>query len=260
MKKIVFTDNEILKIKDDYLVKKLSCKEIGNKYNVSKQPINRVLKELGVLRDGNSNGKKIILDFEQTEKIKKMYLEDNKNIIQIAKKLNLNKSLVDKILQNSDYRRSKSDAMKIIKTGVLLSDTVKNNMKMAQLKINLNGRKKIKGGICKFYKIKGLTCQGTFEKFYIEKLINENQKLPNNCDPILTPFGLYYPDFILNGKYIEIKSDYTFNILIGKIRNHFTGDFDKKQLEKIKYVTENIGNVDVIVVDKKNNKLIKKEI
>jgi hypothetical protein len=260
MKKIVFTDNEILKIKYDYLVGKLSCQEIGNKYNISKRPINRILNELGVLRDGNSNGKKIILTFEQNEEIKKMYLDDKKNTKQISKKLNLSESLVDKILQNSNYRRSKSDAMKIIKTGVLLSDIVKNNMKTAQLKINLKGKRKVKGGVCKFYKIKGLTCQGTFEKFYIEKLINENQKLPNNCDPVLTPFGLYYPDFILNGKYIEIKCDYTFEVLIGNVKNHFTGDFDKKQLQKIKYVNKNINYVEVIVVDKKNNKLIKKEI
>ena len=39
-----------------------------------------------------------------------------------------------------------------------------------------------------------------------------------------------------------------------------SNDFDNKQLQKIKYITKNISDVEVIVVDKKNNKLIKKEI
>jgi hypothetical protein len=259
MKQIIFTSNELDKIKELYS-NGLSCLRIGEIFNVSKTPITKILKSEGLIKKSKSNGVKIILSTSQKNKIKKMYCDEFKTVSEISNTLNLKKSFVDKYLQNSNYRRSKGDAMKIIKTGVPLSDTVKNNMKKAQLKINLSGKRKIKGGVCKFYKIKGLTCQGTFEKFYIEKLINENQKLPNNCGPILTPFGLYYPDFILDNKFIEIKSDYTFEVLIGNIKNHFTNDFDNKQLQKIKYITENIGNVDVIVVDKKNNKLIKKEI
>lgn len=259
MRQIVFTTNDIIKIKELYS-NGLSCSHIGEIFNVSKTPIIKILKNEGLLKKPKSNGVKINLSQSQKNKIKKMYCEEFKSSYDISKKLNLTKSFIDKFLQKSNYRRSKSDAMKILKTGVSLSDSVKSNMKKAQIKINLSGKRKNKGGVCKFYKVKGLVCQGTFEKFYIEKLINENQKLPNNCGPILTPFGLYYPDFFLDGKYIEIKSDYTFKILVGNIKNHFTNDFDDKQLQKIKYVNENISNVDVIVVDKKNNKLIKKEI
>jgi len=259
MKQIVFTSNEIVKIKELYS-NGLSCSHIGDFFNVSKTPIVKILKENGLLKKPKSNGVKINLTQSQKNKIKKMYCDEFKSSYEISKTLNLTKSFVDKYLQKSNYRRSKSEAMKILKTGIQLSDVVKSNMKKAQSKINLSGKRKIKGGVCKFYKVKGLTCQGTFEKFYIEKLINENQKLPNNCDPILTPFGLYYPDFVLDGKYIEIKSDYTFEILVGNIKNHFTNDFDNKQLQKIKYITKNISDVEVIVVDKKNNKLIKKEI
>lgn len=259
MKKIVFTSNEIIKIKELYS-NGLSCLHIGEFFNVSKTPIIKILKSEGLLKKPKSNGVKMILTQSQKNKIKKMYCDEFKSPYEISKVLNLTKSFIDKYLQKSNYRRSKSEAMKIIKTGVPLSDIVKSNMKKAQMKITLSGKRKIKGGVCKFYKVKGLTCQGTFEKFYIEKLVNENQQLPNNCDPVLTPFGLYYPDFILNDKFIEIKSDYTFEVLVGNIKNHFTNDFDYKQLQKIKYVTENISNVEVIVVDKKNNKLIKKEI
>lgn len=255
----MFTTNEIIKIKELYSIG-LSCLRIGEFFNVSKTPIIKILKSEGLLKKPKSNGVKLTLNQSQKNEIKKMYCDEFKSPNEISKKLNLSKSFIDKYLQKSNYRRNKSEAMKIIKTGVRLSDDVKSNMKKAQNKINLSGKRKIKGGVCKFYKIKGLTCQGTFEKFYIEKLINENKKLPNNCDPILTPFGLYYPDFILDGKYIEIKSDYTFEILLGNAKNRFKNDFENKQLLKIKYVNENIGNVEIIVVDKKNNKLIKKEI
>jgi hypothetical protein len=36
--------------------------------------------------------------------------------------------------------------------------------------------------------------------------------------------------------------------------------FTSNEIVKIKYITKNISDVEVIVIDKKNNKLIKKEI
>jgi hypothetical protein len=47
-------------------------------------------------------------------------------------------------------------------------------------------------------------------------LIKEDKTLPNNSKPIDTPYGVYYPDFSFNNRLIEIKCDYTYDILIGK--------------------------------------------
>ncbi len=115
-------------------------------------------------------------------------------------------------------------------------------------------------GNCKKYNVGGLICTGTYEKFYIEKLISENKKLPKNCKSIKTPYGLYYPDFSNEKDLIEIKCDYTYDILIGKKINRFTKKINTNQYKKIKWVNKNIKPVNILVVDKINNKLIKKEI
>lgn len=260
MKKIVFSDDDVLMIKDDYLVKKLSCEKIGKKYNVSKRPINQLLKDLGILRDGFSNGKKIILTDEQKIQIKKLYLEDKKNSKEISEKLNLSISFVDKVLQNSGFRRNKSVAMSVLKTGKKLNQTVKENMKKGQQKLSRSGKRKQTGGVCKNFIINGLECQGTYEKFYIEKIIKDGGSLPTKSLPIITPFGVYYPDFTHNNTLVEIKSDYTYDILIGKKISKFSRKKETKQYKKIKWVNINVMPVDILIVDKRNNTIIKKEI
>lgn len=54
MKQIIFTPNEIIKIKELYS-NGLSCLHIGEFFNVSKTPIIKILKEEGLLKKGYSN-------------------------------------------------------------------------------------------------------------------------------------------------------------------------------------------------------------
>jgi len=98
------------------------------------------------------------------------------------------------------------------------------------------------------------------KKKYIEYLKNRNNKLPNNTNSINTPHGVYYPDFEYDDKFIEIKSSYTYDVLLGKIPSRFNGKYDFKQIKKIKWVNENVKPVDVIIVSRNGNKLIKKDI
>ena len=63
---------------------------------------------------------------------------------------------------------------------------------------------------------------------------------------------MYLPDFEFKDRYIEIKSNYTFDICIGK---RFLGESDKKrhfQMKKINFVREYIKPVQVIVLNKKS--------
>jgi predicted DNA-binding protein YlxM (UPF0122 family) len=260
MKKVVFTNYDIEKIKDDYLIKKLSCSEIGKEYKISKQPINRLLKDMGILRGGNSDGKKIHLTRELQSLIKEMYLDKKNNCKEIARKLNMSESLIDKILQNSGFRRTKSDAMSVLKTGKKLKLSVRINMKNAQQKLSKSGKRKQSGGVCKKFIIEGLECQGTYEKFYIEKIIKDGGNLPEKATPIVTPYGIYYPDFIKNKTLIEIKSDYTYEVLVGNKNFGSSTQKENRQLKKIRWINANVMTVDVLVVNKKNNTIIKKEI
>jgi hypothetical protein len=260
MKKIVFDDNEIRDIEYEYLNNGLSCESIGKKYGVSKSPIINLLKEIGKLREGKSDGQKKILTNEDYNMIKKLYLDEKKNVDYISKKMNINKHLIGKILHNSGYRRNRSSATSLAKTGKKLNENVKKNMSIAQQKLAKSGNRIQTGGVCKKYVVNGIECQGTYEKFYIETLISNKELLPNNISPIETPFGMYYPDFSFSDKLIEIKCDYTYDVLIGLKESRFTGQKDITQYKKIMWVNKNVKPIDILIVDKRNNKIIKKEI
>lgn len=257
--KIQFTKKQIKFIISLYVDKNLNTTKIGDIFGISKIPINRILKENNVLRSGTSNGIKINISDEQSNKIKEMYL-NHASVGEISREMELTESFIDKYLSKSGYRRDKSKAMSILKKGVKLSDKVKNNMKIAQQKLAKSGKRKQTGGVCKSYTINGLKCQGTYEKYYLEKLIQNGDSLPFNPKSIITPFGVYYPDFSFNDRLIEIKSDYTYDVLLGNKISRFTNKFETKQYQKIKWVNENIKPVDILVVDKRNNKINKKQI
>lgn len=257
--KITFTDIEIKTIIELYTKDGLNTTKIGVKLGISKTPISRVLKDNGLLRKGNSDGVKIILSLEQQERIKELYLKENKNCDEIATEMKLTSSFINKFLSNTGYRRNKSIATSIAKTGVKLPQKIKDNMRKAQQLLAKSGNRKQTGGVCKTYFVNGLRCQGTYEKEYLNMLINNHHELPNEAEPIITPFGVYYPDFTFNDKFIEIKSDYTYDVLIGNKMSRFTKKIETEQYEKIKWVDKNIKPVDILVIDKRNNKIIKKE-
>jgi hypothetical protein len=238
----------------------LSCKKISEIYSMSKDLINRIIKEKNLLKEGYSNGKKILLSESQKNAIKKLYVEDLKTPPEIAKKLELNVHFVEKIIYNSNYTRTKGESISLRQTGKKRTDRVKSILKDAQQKLAKSGKRKQTGGVCKTFIIDGIKCVGTYEKFYIEKLKKENKKLPENSEPITTPYGVYYPDFTNCSSFIEIKSDYTYDILIGKKINRWTKNINTLQYNKIKWVNENVKLVDILIVDKKNNNIIKKEI
>jgi DNA invertase Pin-like site-specific DNA recombinase len=257
--KIEFNDVEI----NDVLIKYrngLSVQKICKLYNVSRTPIQKILKDKGILKKGHSDGIKINLIEEQKEKIKHLYLNEYKTSFEIAKELGLTGPFINKYLDKCGYRRTMSESLSIFRKGVKMSEKSKLNMSIAQKKFAMSGNRKQTGGPCKFYVVGGLDCQGTYEKFYIEKLINDGIKLPENGISITTPFGAYYPDFSYDDRLIEIKSDYTYDVFIGEKICPFKKDFNTNQLDKIKWVNHNVKPVEILIVDKRKNKIIKKEI
>lgn len=257
-KKIKLTDEEI--IKSLYINDKYSLDKVANKTGYSKMQIRTFLKKENLIRIGYSNGVKINLTDDQINLIKKLYLIDKKNCEEISETTGLNKNYISKHLNNSNYRRTKGESISLYRKGKKRSLEVIKKITEGQKKLAKSGNRKQTGGYCRFYNINGLKCQGTYEKHYIELIINNNELLPKEGDNISTPYGVYYSDFKLNNELIEIKSDYTYDILIGLKPNRFTKKIDTNQYDKIKWVNENIIPVNIIVVDKKNNKLIKKII
>ena len=255
-----FTNTEIDKIVKLYCTDGLNTTEVAKLLGVSKTPVLRILKDKNILRNGKSNGVRINLSIEQEISIKEMYLKGYKNCEEIGKELNLTASFINKYLSNVSYRRTKGEANSTYRTGKKLPQTIKDNMSLAQQLLAKSGLRKQTGGVCKTYYVNGLKCQGTYEKFYIDKLINDGFKLPKECEPIVTPYGVYYPDFSFEDKLIEIKSDYTYDVLIGAKLSRFTNKIETNQYEKIKWVNQNVKPVQILVIDKRNNKILNKEI
>ncbi len=108
-----FISSEIELIKDYYLNKNLSCEKIGKYFGISKVPIKNLLKNMGLLKQGISNGIKINLTNEEKDKIKYLYLKEYKNCEEIGKILGLTSSFINKYLSTVDYRRNKSDSVAI---------------------------------------------------------------------------------------------------------------------------------------------------
>jgi hypothetical protein len=253
-------NEEIIEEILNYYQKGMGSEKISKIYGVSKVPILRILKENNVLQKGYSDGKKIILTEEQKHKIKRLYLVENKTSPYISKELNLNLHFIEKYIYSSDFKRTQGESISLRQTGKKHTKERIENMKLIQQKFASSGNRKQKGGICKFFNVGGLDCQGTYEKFYIEKLIKEKKDLPKKGLTISTPYGVYTSDFSNKNNLIEIKSDYTYDILIGKKISRFTKKIELNQYKKISWVNENIKSVEIFVVDKRNNELIKKEI
>jgi predicted DNA-binding protein YlxM (UPF0122 family) len=247
-----FNEKEIILIKKMYLNENLSTQKIANNFNVSKEPITRILKELQILRRGNSSGIKINLTEKQKENIKNLYLNEYKSVKEIGKIIGCSDNFISKYLAKNKLLRSRGEATTLSKTGKKLSEKTIKNMKQGQRNLVLSGKRKQTGGVCKTFIVENLTCKGTYEKSYIEYLLKNNKILPENCNMIMTPHGGYYPDFKYPNKFIEIKSPYTYDILLGIKKSRWSNQYDYKQLKKIKWVNENIMPVEIVVFVKNN--------
>lgn len=203
----------------------LSDREVANKFNISESSVSVRRQKLGITL------KRSPLRYSQLDWGSVIDLLGKTTDTEIAEIMGVTVSLVG-------YKRKQLKIKKY--TGVL-----KDKKKSYTLA-------KRKSGKCKYYKTEAGNVQGTSELAYIKKLIEMQLPLPKKCTkPIETPYGYYIPDFEFKDRYIEIKSDYTFDVCIGK---RFWCESDKKrkhcQMEKINYVREYIKPVQIIIVNK----------
>ena len=100
------------------------------------------------------------------------------------------------------------------------------------------------------------TCSITHEKFYIEYLSLEGKDLPINTKSIKTDMGYYTPDFEYDDFYVDIKSIFTLKVLLGLSSYSKTKKSNPKQLLKMKFISENIKPVKIILIDVVENDLL----
>lgn len=98
-------------------------------------------------------------------------------------------------------------------------------------------------GRCKYYKVGDYRVLGLTEKRYIQEQYKINSEMPlvKKREGINTPYGMTFIDFEYNSFFVEIKSTYTYNILIEEF------DSENSQLKKILWVNDNIKPVKILV-------------
>lgn len=119
--------------------------------------------------------------------------------------------------------------------------------------------------LVKWYEIETFTgikkVQGLGEKFVAESLNNFNIKW-DRPKAIKTPFGIYTPDFWCEeiGIFIEVKGMRTALKMVGLLsllengRAKWAGSVDENSLKKMKWVHENVAQIDIFINDNKNDK------
>ncbi len=108
-----------------------------------------------------------------------------------------------------------------------------------------------KGGYSKYFNTIIGKVQGTFELNYINTLIQKKEVLPKKVHKaVKTQFGNYLPDFEFDDRYIEIKSNYTWEVCKGEKPNA-NKKVNNTQYLKIIETGKNIKPVEVLIFNNK---------
>ena len=90
---------------------------------------------------------------------------------------------------------------------------------------------------------------GKYEVAFLQKFYENGESLPQPCRKrYKTPYGTYMPDFIIDGKFIEVKSKFTLQVAKGIYSSH--GKCSDNQWKKICFFRDNIATLEVVVLDK----------
>lgn len=256
-KKDKFDKDTALKL---YVIDKKSLKEIADLLNVHKETVKNFLKSLNVDLYDKKNTTKGEPSLKEKEEIIKLYSIEHRGAKYIGSLYNrsdfsitywLNKWGVKKISRSDIHKKNReiygptkgfSGRKHSIESKELISKSGFESW-------NKEGRIPTLGKSRTFNTKIGKVL-GSYEVAYLQKLINQDSKLPKpNKKKFKTPYGNYVPDFDFGDKFIEIKSDFTLKVCKGEMP-HTDGAYSDKQWRKIQWVNENKKPVEVIVLEK----------
>lgn len=251
--KIPFTEYD--KILNLYLHDKKTAAEIANEYAVTSPVILKILKRLNC----KIRSRKTQFTEADKQEIIRLYTIEHRGKEYIAKLYGITNPTLTRFLNEWGIaaidRKTISKRIREIYgptsgfTGKQHTDKSKKQIGNAVSHSYATGDKAV--GVCRskyFNTIYG-KLQGSYEVAYIQQLLNENKPLPiTHPRGIKTPFGTYFPDFEYGNEYIEVKSNFTYDVSTGMFGNK-NGKFNDTQLKKIGWVKTNIKNVRIIIMD-----------
>jgi hypothetical protein len=152
--------------------------------------------------------------------------------------------------KNPDYKESVKKIM-IEKNWSKREDSKEIKNRQVTTRIKNNGGTYHKGpGRCQEFEVNGIICYGRCEKKFIEILVESSQDLPTKPgSSIQTEFGSYTPDFEFDDFYVDVKSPFTYGVLLGELSYSKNRKSNPKQLKKIYWVSDNIKKIKIAIVD-----------
>lgn len=236
--------------------KNTKCQKCRNK------DLSKYYKELGGLKGH------LILKFGEEEGLRKWEAGEKKRIKSVVqfweenpdkkdettqKRVSARKKNKYAVSQQGKINQAKAQKQKYIdnpnlktKISVAKKKWIKDNPeRFAEIQL------KSQEGYKNWFIVGNIKCQGSSEKSYIEYLIENNLAIPNKVKhKVDTSYGMYFPDFEFEDRYIEIKSTYTYKLLLTK---------NLKQYNKILETAKNIKPVEIIIINSKE-KIINSEL
>lgn len=226
------------------------CRECSGKKKWE-NPINR--KKASESRKKYLSGipyeKKEEINFKISEKNKIVYQERSEEWKENWK--SICSSISSERWKNPEYKKRVSKSMSDNNWSIR-EDAKEIKKRQVNSRIENNNGLYSKGpGLCKEYVINDIFCYGSFEKKYIEILCSNQEKLPTNVkSSIVTKYGTYTPDFEFPDFFVEVKSKFTYDVLMGIKSYSKNRKSSPDQLNKIKWISENVKKVKIAIVDK----------
>jgi hypothetical protein len=86
--------------------------------------------------------------------------------------------------------------------------------------------------------------------------IGNPTSLANVKKSIKTEYGSYTPDFEFPDFYVDVKCNFTYDVLIGKKSYSKKRRSNPKQLEKIKWISSNLKKIKIAIIEGESLKYI----
>ena len=246
----------------DYQQNNLTIKDCSEKYKIKRWWINRIF----AIHDITKNPRTAHNKREFTEKEKKqiidLYLNKKRGAKYIAGVIGVSDITISTYLKTNNIKLwSRSELMESNRKhyGPTKGFSGKKHQKESKRKISKslikNCNRTVTGSKSQFIETIIGKVQGSYEVAYLQKLFIENVSLPKPATKVKTPYGLYFPDFEYEDRFVEIKSEFTWKVCKGEIPNP-KGKLDNKQYCKIQWTHENIKPVEVIILNANAAKLL----
>jgi transposase-like protein len=246
-----------LEIISEYQKNGATIKHCAEKYGLHRWWITKILSNNNIPKKERVAPNKVEFTDQEKNQILDFYIKQKRGASYIAEQIGVSDVTIKKWLKLMNvplWSRSELQSSNRKHYGPTKGFSGKKHKKLSKKRISdslyKNCNRTVVGSKSQFIDTVIGKVQGSYEVAYLQKLLNENKILPKPGRKVITPLGLYFPDFEYDDCFLEIKSDFTWKVCKGEIPNP-KGKLDDRQYRKILWTEKNVKPVQVIILDAK---------